>query len=435
MLWDIFISHASEDKSEVARPLQQYLEKAGLRVWLDETQLKVGDSLREKIDEGLAQSRFGIVILSPAFFAKQWPQRELNGLFARETGDRTTIIPVWHNLAQQEVARFSPMLADRVAVLTTVGWEQVVRRILEVAGQHLDITKHTIEGRYRPDFRFPTEYLNRSIRVIESLGAQQTWKHLAVTNDDYPYYSWIGTDSSSLIEALYDLMAPLVEFHQLKYAFKRSLYAFGPSARLHYGLLEAAMQMLWSDSELASAPPAISYTPRVEGWREKRKQNPQRYWWQGVERERFDAAVNFFLKPESISDTTVGLRSVQEFRSVYRNVHRSGDRKNQQTLGLLANALYGFTPKTRPVFWRLLICWARIYQAVLGNTSFDPESMRPEDAINVLTPHDWSRFPYSFNQHQTNFFEPHQVTLEATAHYVERFVAPRLEQYLRIERE
>jgi hypothetical protein len=55
MLWDIFISHASEDKAEVARPLQKILEGAGLRVWLDENQLEIGDSLREKIDEGLAQ--------------------------------------------------------------------------------------------------------------------------------------------------------------------------------------------------------------------------------------------------------------------------------------------------------------------------------------------------------------------------------------------
>ena len=73
MEYDVFISHASEDKDEVARPLAQRLEQLGLRVWLDECQLTVGDSLRRSIDRGLGESRFGVVVLSPAFFRKEWP--------------------------------------------------------------------------------------------------------------------------------------------------------------------------------------------------------------------------------------------------------------------------------------------------------------------------------------------------------------------------
>lgn len=81
---DFFISHASEDKEAVARPLADELKARGFRVWLDEFELRLGDSLRAKIDEGLRVSRFGVVILSPAFFSKRWPQQELNGLAARE---------------------------------------------------------------------------------------------------------------------------------------------------------------------------------------------------------------------------------------------------------------------------------------------------------------------------------------------------------------
>jgi hypothetical protein len=72
--WDMFISHASEDKESFVRPLASALKNTGLLVWFDETALTVGDSLRGKIDEGLAQSRYGIVVLSPNFFAKRWPQ-------------------------------------------------------------------------------------------------------------------------------------------------------------------------------------------------------------------------------------------------------------------------------------------------------------------------------------------------------------------------
>jgi hypothetical protein len=71
--WDTFISHASEDRESVVIPLAATLGKAGLTIWLDQTELRIGDSLREKTDEGLAQSRFGIVILSKSFLSNGWP--------------------------------------------------------------------------------------------------------------------------------------------------------------------------------------------------------------------------------------------------------------------------------------------------------------------------------------------------------------------------
>ena len=98
MDYEVFISHASEDKDEVARPLANRLEQLGLRVWLDECQLTVGDSLRRSIDRGLVASRFGVVVLSPSFFAKEWPNKELDGLVARDDGKEKVILPVWHRV-------------------------------------------------------------------------------------------------------------------------------------------------------------------------------------------------------------------------------------------------------------------------------------------------------------------------------------------------
>jgi hypothetical protein len=125
MEWDVFISHASEDKSDVARPLSQELEKAGLRVWLDENELRLTDSLRGKIDQGLAKSRFGVVIISHAFLGKDWPERELDGLASLETGGRKVIMPIWHNVDHEEVAKHSPTLAARFSVSTSIGIEAV----------------------------------------------------------------------------------------------------------------------------------------------------------------------------------------------------------------------------------------------------------------------------------------------------------------------
>lgn len=129
MKYDVFISHASEDKDQVARPLAQQLEQRGLRVWLDECQLTVGDSLRRSIDRGLGESRFGIVVLSQAFFKKEWPNRELDGLFARDEGQEKVILPVWHQVSATEIRRFSPILADRIAVSTERGLDEVAKSI------------------------------------------------------------------------------------------------------------------------------------------------------------------------------------------------------------------------------------------------------------------------------------------------------------------
>jgi hypothetical protein len=109
--YDAFICHASEDKASVAAPLAQALKARGLLVWYDEWALTIGDSLRQSIDRGLARSRHGIVVLSPAFFAKNWPQWELNGLLHKQLNGREVILPVWHGVERSDVAGHSPSLA------------------------------------------------------------------------------------------------------------------------------------------------------------------------------------------------------------------------------------------------------------------------------------------------------------------------------------
>jgi len=114
--WDVFISHANEDKENFVEPLVQALAVLGAKVWYDRFSLSVGDSLSRSIDNGLSRSRYGIVILSAAFFAKQWPDYELRGLIAKEIQFGKTILPVWHNVTREDVLRYSPSLADKVAL-------------------------------------------------------------------------------------------------------------------------------------------------------------------------------------------------------------------------------------------------------------------------------------------------------------------------------
>lgn len=114
--WDCFISHVSDDKKEIVEPLAEKLRAMGLKVWIDNQEIKIGDSLRQKIEQGLANSRFGIVILSPTFLerASFWSQQELNALMAKEEGGHTVILPVWHGITKPELIKVFPILADRL---------------------------------------------------------------------------------------------------------------------------------------------------------------------------------------------------------------------------------------------------------------------------------------------------------------------------------
>jgi hypothetical protein len=130
--WDLFISHASEDKESVAMPLAETLRAAGATVWLDAQELKLGDSLSAKIDDGLSRSRFGVVIISRAFLDKDWPKKELAGLRAKEEDGRKIVLPVWHGVKRSDVVRFSPMLADTLAGDTADGIDAVATALLDV---------------------------------------------------------------------------------------------------------------------------------------------------------------------------------------------------------------------------------------------------------------------------------------------------------------
>jgi hypothetical protein len=130
--FDTFIAHASEDKAEFVEPLASELRKQGLRVWFDKFTLKVGDSLHDSINDGLNRSRYGVVIFSPHFFSKNWPQAELRGLFSREMDGHTVILPVLHNMTIADLKAVLPIESDKVALFSSVGVELVTRSLIEV---------------------------------------------------------------------------------------------------------------------------------------------------------------------------------------------------------------------------------------------------------------------------------------------------------------
>jgi hypothetical protein len=132
----LFISHASEDKESFVQPLVEALKSAGYDVWYDKFELTIGDSLLQKIGQGLRECDYGVVVLSPDFFRKKWGPAELDGLFALETAERKVILPIWKDVSVDDVTAFSPILAGRLGAPTSGGIDSVVaeiRRAVEAA--------------------------------------------------------------------------------------------------------------------------------------------------------------------------------------------------------------------------------------------------------------------------------------------------------------
>ena len=131
--YDVFLSHASEDKDDVARPLALALRRRGLRVWYDEFEFRIGDNLIAKLNAGINASRFGILILSKDFFGKNWTEYELNTLESLAVTEDYIIFPIWHNISVEELRAFRASLANIFARSTaTHTIEEIAIEIHEI---------------------------------------------------------------------------------------------------------------------------------------------------------------------------------------------------------------------------------------------------------------------------------------------------------------
>lgn len=131
MEWDLFVSHASEDKDDIVKPLVQELESYGLKVWYDEFELKIGDSLSESIDKGIIHSKNGLLIISKSFLNKNWTDYELKSFIMKETEQGGNILPIWHNVTKKDMMNRSLFLADKFALSSSIGVKKLAIKILQ----------------------------------------------------------------------------------------------------------------------------------------------------------------------------------------------------------------------------------------------------------------------------------------------------------------
>ena len=139
--YDVFVSHAWEDKEDFVEEFIQELRDLEIRVWYDKSRIKWGDSMRAKIDEGLKKSRFGVAVLSPNYIAegKYWTKAELDGLFQMESVNGKTLLPIWHKLTKKEVMDYSPIIASKLAMNTaSMTAKEIAEKLKELLNENED---------------------------------------------------------------------------------------------------------------------------------------------------------------------------------------------------------------------------------------------------------------------------------------------------------
>lgn len=132
--FDVFFSYSAADSKGFARELAEALQHQGVRVWLDEDQVRVGENIYAKLGEGLNASRYGLVILSPQFLDGDWAQQELKALLEREGEQKTYLLPVLHGVSHDEVFRYAPELAMKRALSSDVETvEEIAEDVAKIA--------------------------------------------------------------------------------------------------------------------------------------------------------------------------------------------------------------------------------------------------------------------------------------------------------------
>lgn len=130
---DVFICHASEDKPLVVEPLVNALQQVNISCWYDKVEIKWGDSITQKVDEGLRISRYVIVVLSAAFLNKNWPQRELYSVLNVEASlGEVKILPLIvakDSKERESIRQQLPLLNDKAYETWNNSTEEIIEAL------------------------------------------------------------------------------------------------------------------------------------------------------------------------------------------------------------------------------------------------------------------------------------------------------------------
>ncbi|MBD0351174.1 MAG: hypothetical protein ICV65_08480, partial [Flavisolibacter sp.] len=195
------------------------------------------------------------------------------------------------------------------------------------------------------------ELCRQACTTIKLLANPDTHSVLALTTERF---DWLPTNGGFIRDIAYDLLAPL--------AYVR--LGLPVSDPYHQELLEMVYRVLTHHYTIAGFEPALPYAPEVEGWRDIRYQTPSITWLQGLKQHQLENRLDQFMTTLN-RKAKVRLATKEEFKAEFDRILASTQSDLRQSLGVLINPLLGFTPHTRPVYWRILAIQYDLYTKLL----------------------------------------------------------------------
>jgi hypothetical protein len=179
----VFLSHASEDKDQYVRPFAEELAKRGVTYWLDEAEIKWGDRITQRIDEGLGKAQYVIVFLSHSFLGKNWPESELRAALNKETtGGTIVVLPLILGDPSPIIDRY-PLLRDKVYLKWAEPLSSIVEQLVAVI----------------PPPSVPSTGQKADSKVLMPPGVSPSEDRRETYSAQRPFQQWIANKEKALI--------------------------------------------------------------------------------------------------------------------------------------------------------------------------------------------------------------------------------------------
>ncbi|MEL6687080.1 MAG: toll/interleukin-1 receptor domain-containing protein [Pseudomonadota bacterium] len=360
--YDFFLSHASEDKEAIARPLYELLSKLGLSVWLDEVELLPGDDLINHINQGLRYSNCGIIVFSDAFFSKYITMEEAHALTALQQNGMH-VVPILHNIEHKELTEKFALLGSKLSISTTEGINLICDKLQKRAIRDWGHKPYRSQGEYRNALEINPDLFARSVRSVENLLLVKD-KNIFENSEDVSRPGvWMGSNNPTLVNLGFGIFWPFIVYFHGREEYKRSVGNYESRDRVIWLLLETMYNAFVFDEKMANDyDEKLNYTPRVRGWRSKRVEEPQKFLLQGINDREMNSLCSFLSRTPQIDIETI---KFNEFEKIYNNAFDT-QKNGYKEIGLLFNALYNYSPQSRPIFIRILCLWYASMRLVLN---------------------------------------------------------------------
>ena len=382
----VFISHRSVDKP-IARAIAGLLSALGVHYWLDENDQDLQRAAAlgmlgevgvvHAIERGVKHTTALLALVSSRTVGSWWVPYEIG--FSRSAGKSSSFVVIG-TPGQVALPSYSQVAATYSSV------DELARWASSLTGHdlHADVTglpPASIDelARYLPlDPALPdaAALCDQALDAIAILATSAAQQALTLTSGSF---DWLPTDGGAVADIGYDLLAPL--------AYVRLHSADDPDVRK---LMQMAYSAPARHYDIAAESPRLEYVPECDGWKAQRYRTPERTWLQGLTATQLDERLDRFLTAKDRQGRQ-RMATRDEFKAEFYRVLRSGDEGSRRSLGVMLNPLFGFTPRLRPVLWRILSIQGLLYAQITGrqlDALFEDDLRRLAQGYVERTRHD-----------------------------------------------